>query len=150
MGNILPNTHKRFNFRLNLVVVKLPIWLLVALGGAIGSVLRWGAETFLNKVTFNWVFAEFGFAYSILIINLIGSFAIGVIAGLHRHQVRIWSFWATGVLGGFTTFSLIMLNSYWHLLDRYWGLFALNLFGTLLGSFLAVTLGIKIAERQSR
>lgn len=148
MSNILPNSLDLINFRLNLVLMKLPIWLLVAVGGAIGSVLRWLTETFLNQVTFNWIFAEFGFAYSILLINILGSFAIGLIAGMHQHQVRVWSFWATGVLGGFTTFSMIMLNSYWHILDRYWGLFALNIFGTFIGSFIAVTLGMKIAQRR--
>ena len=124
----------------------MPIWLLVATGGAIGSVARWFSEMFLNQVTFSWQFTDFGFNYSVLIINILGSFFIGLIAGLHKHQVRVWSFWATGVLGGFTTFSAMMLISYWQLLDRYAGLFILNIFSTFILAFLAVTLGMRIAQ----
>ncbi len=149
MRHILPNTPASYYFRLNLETMKLPIWLLVAAGGALGSVSRWLAESLLDKITFNWIFVAYGFSYSILIVNLIGSFSIGIFAGLHRHNVRAWSFWATGVLGGFTTFSMVMLNSYWHLLDRYWGLFALNIFSTLIGVFIAVTIGMKLAQKRA-
>ena len=129
--------------------MNLPIWLLVALGGALGSVARWFSEALLNQVTFNWIYSEYGFNYSILIINVLGSFAIGLIAGFGRHQVKVWSFWATGVLGGFTTFSTLMLISYWHLIDRYLGLFILNIFATFFLAFVAVTIGIKISQTKS-
>jgi fluoride exporter len=129
--------------------MKMPIWLLVAIGGALGSVTRWLSENIFNSVTVDWIYSEFGFNYSILFVNVVGSFAIGFLAGSHRHNVRVWSFWATGVFGGFTTFSMIMLNSYWHLLDRYWGLFALNIFSTIFFAFFAVTLGMRVAEKKS-
>lgn len=129
--------------------MNLPIWLLVALGGALGSVARWLSELFLDQITFNWVYSDFGFNYSILIINILGSFIIGLIAGFRKHQVRVWSFWATGVLGGYTTFSTLMLLSYWHLLDRYIGLFALNIFATFILAFFAVTIGMRITQSRS-
>ncbi|MGA1449927.1 MAG: fluoride efflux transporter FluC [Candidatus Nanopelagicales bacterium] len=129
--------------------MNLPVWLLVALGGALGSVARWFSEALLNQLTFNWIYSEYGFNYSILIINILGSLAIGLIAGFGRHQVKVWSFWATGVLGGFTTFSTLMLISYWHLIDRYLGLFILNIFATFFLAFVAVTIGIKISQTKS-
>ena len=129
--------------------MNLPVWLLVALGGALGSVARWFSEALLNQLTFNWIYSEYGFNYSILIINVLGSFAISLIAGFGRHQVKVWSFWATGVLGGFTTFSTLMLISYWHLIDRYLGLFILNIFATFFLAFVAVIIGIKISQTKS-
>ena len=129
--------------------MNLPVWLLVALGGALGSVARWFSEALLNQLTFNWIYSEYGFNYSILIINVLGCFAIGLIAGFGKHQVKVWSFWATGVLGGFTTFSTLMLISYWHLIDRYLGLFVLNIFATFFLAFVAVIIGIKISQTKS-
>ena len=130
--------------------MKMPLWLLVATGGALGSIARWFSEMFLNHITLNWRFAEFGFNYSILIVNVLGSFVIGIIAGLHKHNVQVWSFWATGVLGGFTTFSAMILISYWHLLDRYFGLFILNVSATFIFAFVAVILGIRVAQMKSK
>lgn len=128
--------------------MKLPIWLLVACGGALGSSVRWLSELALDQITENWLLAIYGFDYSVLVINVLGSFAIGAFAVMHKHSVQIWSFWITGVFGGFTTFSMIMLNSYWHLLDSYLGLFILNLLGTILSCLLAVSLGMRIFEKK--
>jgi CrcB protein len=77
--------------------------LLVGLGGAIGSVLR-----FLTSLAAaHWFGAEF--PYGTLIVNLAGSFVIGVVqqigsdALLIPDNVRI--FITTGMMGGLTTYS---------------------------------------------
>jgi CrcB protein len=84
--------------------------LLVALGGAIGSVLRW--------IVIAVAGARFGpaFPYGTLAVNLAGSFAIGVVfeltagpAGIISPPVRL--FLATGICGGFTTFSTFTLDA---------------------------------------
>lgn len=86
-------------------------WVAVALGGAIGSVARFwmtGAMTALTGPRFPW---------GTLLINVLGSFVIGLVAGItltaHRvgmhPDVRI--FLMTGVCGGFTTFSAFSLQT---------------------------------------
>jgi CrcB protein len=83
--------------------------LLVALGGAIGSVLRW-AMVALTLERFGP-----GFPWGTLTVNLVGSFAIGLVAGLATSSAGISPamrlFIATGILGGFTTFSAFSLDT---------------------------------------
>lgn len=71
----------------------------VALGGLIGSASRTAIAL--------WLGVE-GFPTAILIVNLVGSFALGLYLAM-RQQVVTRStslhFWAIGMLGSFTTFS---------------------------------------------
>ena len=78
--------------------------LIVALGGAVGSVLRYKLGGFALHHTQSW-----NFPVSTFSINVVGCFAIGILAALVEHHdlfspsVRLLLF--TGLLGGFTTFS---------------------------------------------
>jgi CrcB protein len=77
--------------------------LLVAMGGAFGSILR-----FLISEC-HW-FKSFGkFPLATLMINLIGCFLIGLAMGfMSRHEMftsHFRLFFVTGICGGFTTFS---------------------------------------------
>ena len=78
--------------------------LVVAVGGAIGSVLRFKLGGWALHHTENWNFPVSTFA-----VNMIGCLAIGILAALAEHHdlfsplVRLLLF--TGLLGGFTTFS---------------------------------------------
>jgi fluoride exporter len=82
--------------------------ILVALGGAIGSSLR----HFANMAALRW----FGpnFPWGTIGVNILGSFAMGIfIEFLARrsggsNEFRL--FVATGILGGFTTFSAFSLD----------------------------------------
>ncbi len=83
--------------------------LAVALGGAIGAVLRHG----VNVGTARWLGT--GFPYGTLCVNIAGSFMIGLLIALFAH---IWQppqtvrlFLVTGILGGFTTFSTFSLDT---------------------------------------
>lgn len=78
-------------------------YLLVLLGGGLGAVLRFAAGTLVSKF-----FAGI-FPLATFLINITGSFAIGVLMTLF---VNHWStganwrlFLVTGILGGYTTFS---------------------------------------------
>ena len=77
--------------------------LFVAMGGAVGAVLRYG----ISSGIYSW----FGrsFPYGTLVVNVIGSFAIGLLSILLvekfevPHEVRLAL--VVGVLGALTTFS---------------------------------------------
>jgi fluoride exporter len=84
-------------------------WVWVALGGALGSVVRHGFAR-------AWPAAPGGFPVPTLAVNLLGSFAIGLLyvwlmarGGVRADDARL--FWMTGVLGGFTTYSAFALES---------------------------------------
>jgi CrcB protein len=77
--------------------------LLVALGGAIGSVLR-----YLTSVTAAFWFGV-EFPYGTLIVNLVGAFLIGLIQELGAESLVLSDntrlLLTTGVMGGLTTYS---------------------------------------------
>jgi CrcB protein len=83
-------------------------WVLVALGSAIGGVLRYAAARYLPMSASGWPIATFA-------VNFIGSFAIGMLYpwiathGPSADNARL--FWMTGVLGGFTTYSAFALEA---------------------------------------
>jgi fluoride exporter len=78
--------------------------LLVALGGAVGSVAR-----YLVSVAALATLGA-GFPWGTLAVNILGSTAIGVAAGMGiEGQQRLLL--VTGVLGGFTTFSAFSLET---------------------------------------
>jgi CrcB protein len=80
--------------------------LIVAVGGAVGSVARYKLGGFALHHTQAWHFPVSTFA-----VNVAGCLAIGILAALVEHHdlfspsVRLLLF--TGLLGGFTTFSAL-------------------------------------------
>lgn len=88
-------------------------YLLVAIGGALGSVARFGiGDLVAHKYgeTFPW---------GTLVVNVTGSFIIGFLGALTaaegpmKPQSRILAaqFFMTGICGGYTTFSSFSLNT---------------------------------------
>jgi CrcB protein len=84
-------------------------FLIVFLGGGIGAALRHGCNLAAARIVGT------GFPYGTMIVNIVGSLAMGLIAeffalkgGLPQH----WRlFLTTGILGGFTTFSAFSLET---------------------------------------
>lgn len=84
-------------------------FLLVALGGAIGASLRHGAGVMAVR------HLPLGWPWGTAFVNILGSLAMGLLAGWLAlkaegigQETRL--FLATGVLGGFTTFSAFSLE----------------------------------------
>lgn len=112
--------------------------LFVFLGGGMGSVLRY----LIDKFTFG--IAHPDFPLGTFLVNLIGSFAIGVLWAISeksQFSTELKFFVFVGILGGFTTFSSFSLgcvnlikNNHFNIALLYFSL--TNLFGiscTLLG-----------------
>jgi fluoride exporter len=82
--------------------------LLIAAGGALGSVARHGMNVSVARVM------GYGFPWGILVVNVLGSFLIGLITALFLRKVpesnAVPLFLTTGFLGGFTTFSAFALD----------------------------------------
>jgi fluoride exporter len=72
--------------------------LLVGIGGALGAMCRFGISMLLPT-------PSNGFPYATLLINLLGSFILGLIMVKLNSQNLAYNFWAIGICGGFTTFS---------------------------------------------
>ena len=114
------------------------IWL-VALGSALGGVLR-----YLLSPLFQRGFAE-GFPGGTLIVNVIGSFVIGLVlraaseSTLISPEARI--FLTVGVCGGFTTFSAFSAESLRLLQTDQWGRVSIYIVASVVLSIGAAALG---------
>ncbi|SEQ42646.1 camphor resistance protein CrcB [Devosia sp. YR412] len=85
-------------------------FLLVGLGGALGSMARYGTSLMVAR------FWPTSFPLGTLLINIIGSAAMGLFIGLMARFLPTWQedarlFVAVGILGGFTTFSAFSLDT---------------------------------------
>ena len=85
------------------------LYLIVFLGAGIGGALRHGVNVGATKLF------GLGFPYGTLIVNVTGSFIMGLLAGYFAFRGGIPQharlFLATGVLGGYTTFSTFSLDA---------------------------------------
>jgi CrcB protein len=81
----------------------LPFVALVSLGGGLGGVTRYGLSSLVPG------------AWGLFVINVLGSFLVGVLMGLVPKPL-VRAFFGVGLLGGFTTFSSYALSWSWALL----------------------------------
>lgn len=80
--------------------------LLVALGGALGSVARYG----VGFAAARWV--GLGFPWGTLVVNVLGGVAMGILTarvGPANETLRL--LFGVGLLGGFTTFSTFSIET---------------------------------------
>jgi fluoride exporter len=81
----------------------MPVFLAVAVGGALGASSRYGLDRLIERRSFAV------FPWSTFTINVSGCFLIGVViaALVDRHEAPAWvrAGLVVGVLGGYTTFS---------------------------------------------
>jgi fluoride exporter len=84
-------------------------YLIVFLGGGIGSMLRHG----VNVLSARWLGT--GFPYGTLTVNVTGSIVMGLLAGYFAFKGEATQSWRlflmTGILGGYTTFSAFSLDA---------------------------------------
>ena len=82
----------------------------IAVGGAFGSVLRYGLSTWVHTLVGR------GFPYGTLAVNVLGCMAMGVLFVLLVERMGASAVWRAGlligVLGGFTTFSSFSIETF--------------------------------------
>lgn len=109
------------------------IFVAAALAGGVGAVLRYLADLAVVRL------AGRRFPWGILLVNVSGSFAIGLAAGLAPAALFIVS---AGLLGGYTTFSTAMVDTValWRDGERPASVF--NLVGTFVLALAAAAAGL--------
>ena len=118
------------------------LYFLIALGGALGSVLRYAFNGFIVSY-----FGEMIPWIGIVIVNVTGSFLIGFISTLTGPDGRWFAsantrlFFMTGICGGYTTFSSFSLNTLNLARDGQWFYAGLNVVSSVVLCLVAVWLG---------
>ncbi len=120
-------------------------FLLVGAGGALGAMGRYGVGLAVARLGFS------GFPLATMLVNIAGSLAMGLFIGILARtlppmQAEARLFVAIGLLGGFTTFSAFSLDVI-SLLERgQMGGALLYALVSVIGSVLALGLGLLIVR----
>lgn len=122
------------------------IWLLIGLGGALGSLARHGLNHLIHQRNLTTTFP-----IGIFVINVLGSAVIGAVAGAIASGRVSLSFEArtfivVGLLGGFTTFSSFSLDTLALIRDGHLASAAWNVAGQVGLSLLGVWAGFRLAH----
>ncbi|MEO6230370.1 MAG: fluoride efflux transporter CrcB [Ferruginibacter sp.] len=114
-------------------------FLLIGLGGALGTMLRFGTSLLIGFKSY---------PLATLLVNVAGSFIIGLVMAYSLKSDSFALNWrlflATGLCGGFTTFSAFSLENLLLLQNGKLGLFVLYAVGSLVLGIAAVWAGFKI------
>jgi len=128
-------------------VINAPVLFAVAAGGALGSVARYLAGIGATKLL------GLAFPWGTLLINIAGSFLIGVFVELFAlkwdlpQEARV--FLTVGICGGFTTFSTFSLEA-WLLMQRgEWGYATAYIAGSVILSIAALVMGLQLVRALS-
>lgn len=82
----------------------LPLLVVVAVGGALGALARFGVAEALPH-------GRASVPVGTLLVNVVGALALGLLVGVAPDARWLRPFLGTGVLGGFTTFSTFALET---------------------------------------
>jgi fluoride exporter len=114
-------------------------FLLVGLGGGIGSIFRYASHL---------IFSSRQFPISTLLVNILGSFIIGLVFAYSIKAEGIGANWklflATGICGGFTTFSAFSMENVQLLLNGKYGAAGVYIIASMVTGILAALLGFKL------
>ena len=128
-------------------------FLLIALGGAVGSILRFLLHGSVQRwVDSNWPLSSAAvFPFGTLSVNVLGCLAVGVLAGLFagpwplREEYRIGL--TVGLLGGFTTFSTFGIDAFGLTNAGHSRLAFIYMLASCVLGFAAVLVGYRVVTR---
>jgi CrcB protein len=118
------------------------LYLIVFLGAGLGGALRHGVNVGAARLF------GYGFPFGTFIVNIAGSFAMGLLAGYFAFRPGIGQhmrlFLTTGILGGFTTFSAFSLDAALLVERHSYGLAAGYIVGSVAASLSALFFGLAL------
>jgi CrcB protein len=116
----------------------------IGIAGALGSLARYGIDGAVARRSTG------AFPWGTFVVNVTGSFVVGVLFTVltERWLVAPWlrSSLTIGLLGAYTTFSTLSLESYRLLEDGAYGIAAANLFGSIAAGLAAVYAGVVVGR----
>ena len=118
-------------------------FLLVGIGGAIGSMARYGSGVLVGRL---W---PMSFPLATMLVNISGSLIMGLFIGFLARTTPAWQadarlFFAVGVLGGFTTLSSFSLDTFTLIERGEIGQATIYVLGSIVVSVLALFVGLLI------
>jgi CrcB protein len=119
-------------------------FVMIAIGGALGSLARYGLTT--------WVQARvpLGFPWGTFLVNVSGCLAMGVAATIVTERLGINPQWRylvpIGFLGAYTTFATFEFEGYLLNTNGVWATGLLYLIASVVVGYLAMWTGIAIAR----
>jgi CrcB protein len=117
--------------------------LLLMLGGALGTGLRYVVGRWLGQTSWGGIFP-----LGTLFVNVTGSFILGAVTAVLLERMPEHQNWllflGTGFCGGYTTFSTFELETYRLVQNRSWWLVLANVFGSVAAGFLAVVAAVAL------
>jgi CrcB protein len=125
------------------VVQRWDVLALISLGGALGSLARWGTSA-------AWPGADVHSPWATLQVNVLGAALVGVLmvlvrrGGTEGRYAR--PFLGVGLLGGYTTFSTYALDVHALLLGHHAALAGIYLVGTVVLGLLGAWFGIAVGR----
>lgn len=116
----------------------------IAVAGALGALGRYGLDGFVSRRT------PTSFPWGTFVVNMSGSFALGLLFVVMTERFRpdpwLRSAVTIGLLGAYTTFSTLSLETYRLAEDGAYGLAAANALGSLAAGLAAVYAGIVLGR----
>jgi CrcB protein len=120
-------------------------YLIVFIGAGIGGAMRHGVNLAAAALLGS------GFGYGTLTVNVVGSLAMGALAAFLAFQGEMAQPWrlflATGVLGGFTTFSAFSLDAALLFERGQLALAAIYVLASVIGSIAALFAGLALVRQ---
>lgn len=117
--------------------------LAVGMGGFLGAVSRYWISGLAQRMSDK-------FHYGTLSVNLLGSFALGLLATLFLEKIVVSQelrlFLFVGLLGAFTTYSTFSFETMNLMRSSEWTLAGVNILTNVVGTLIAVWTGVYIAK----
>lgn len=113
-------------------------FLIVGLGGAAGSMMRYGMTLLCSAINLSGNVATFG-------VNILGSFLIGLLTSCCKEESLLLLL-TVGLCGGFTTFSTFSMQNVRMIQDGKIGIAAAYIIATVIACVIMAWLGYRLGQ----